>query len=70
MFLKWTLQEIPAFEGKIEEEFIQMQRPQENPQDVTFVRQSTETMTAPLWLIVRQKREYNMRKTTAFAFHV
>jgi len=61
---------MPAFKETIEEEFIQIQRPPENPQNATFVRQSTESMTAPLWLIVCQKREYNMRRTTAFAFHV
>ena len=46
--LRWTLQETPAFEERIEEEFIQIRRPQENPQNATFVRQSTESMTTPL----------------------
>ena len=69
MFLRWTFQETLAFKEKIEE-FIQIERPQENPQNAPFVSQSTESVTAPLWLIVREKREYNMRRTTALTFHV
>ena len=63
-FTRWTLEETPAFEEKIEEEFIQIQRPRENPRfNATFVRQSTEPRASTLWLILRQKREYNMLHT-------